>query len=367
MKNIPSIIKDYAVAMAQAGLSKLADSGGSQGGGGGGVSSYSFGDPEPVLNDRIGDYLGVFANITGGYYLPPISLEGLAKVMNANAHHGPILRFKRNMVAKWYQQPSPLLPYAELRKAALDFHVFGMCYFQLIYNRLGGLLRLERRPAMYMRAGVEPGVFFEVRDYAMGLGQPLEYLPGEIVCIKEDDVRQTIYGVPEYFGGLQSILLSADATLFRRKYYLNGSHVGYVFVTQDAGLSDETATVIEERIKAGKGPGNFKSMYLNIPNSKSKEPVKVIPIGDIATKDDINAIKAITQREALAMHRMQPGIAGIIPENMTGFGDLEKVMRVYCELEVPPMQQVFLILNDILPSWGQVAFAPPVWSGATQP
>lgn len=324
------------------------------------TASFAFGDPEPVLVNQLSDYLGVFVDTFYKYYLPPVSLTGLADTMNANAHHGAILRFKRNMLAKWFQ-PSPMLSYTEFRKAALDFHVFGMAYFQIVRNRLGGVLKLMRRPALMMRRGIEPGVFFELRDYRF-YGQPIEYRPGEVVCIMEDDVKQSLYGIPEYFGGLQSVLLSEDATLFRRKYYKNGSHVGYILVTTDAGLNAETAKQIEEKVRNSQGPGNFRSMYLNIPRSQSREPVKVIPVGDIATKDDFLTVKAITRTESLAMHRMQPGIAGVIPENMTGFGDLEKVMRVYCELEVPPMQQPFLALNEILPAQGRIGFNEPIWN-----
>lgn len=357
--NIPNTIKDYALSVYGS-LTKSSQEvvvSGSEN-----KVAYAFGDPEPVLKSNISDYLGVFVDTFYRYYLPPVSLTGLADSMNANAHHGAIIRFKRNMLVKWFKA-SGVLPYTEMRKAALDFHVFGMAYFQIIYNRFGGILRLERRPSMMMRRGIEPGVFFEIRDYRY-YGQPIEYLPGEIICIMEDDVRQTLYGIPEYFGGLQSVLLSEDATLFRRKYFKNGAHLGYILVTTDAGLNEETAKAIESKIKEGKGPGNFRGMYLNIPRSQSREPVKVIPVGDIATKDDFQMVKAITRTESLAMHRMQPGIAGVIPESMTGFGDLEKVMRVYCELEVPPMQQPFLMLNEILPVGGRIGFDDPVWTKA---
>ncbi|BBL73982.1 phage portal protein [Methylomagnum ishizawai] len=332
---------------------------------GGGVPVvFSFGDPEPVLKSRVPDYLGVFADSTFGYWIPPIFLEGLARSLDANAHHGPIVYFKRNMLARWFR-PSPMLGYADFRKAALDWHTSGMAYFRVVRNVFGQVLRLERRPALYMRVGVEPGRFFELRTDPLYWRQPVEYQPGEIIQIKEDDPVQDIYGKPEWYGGLQSVFLREDMILFRRKYYRNGAHMGYVFVTHDAGINDETAAMIEEKIKDAKGPGNFRNLYINIGRSSaSKEPVKVIPIGDIATKDDLMSISSITRSDALAMHRMQPGIAGVMPENMTGFGDLEKVMRVYCELEVPPMQQPFLILNDILPPAGRIGFDPPVWANA---
>lgn len=100
---------------------------------------------------------------------------------------------------------------------------------------------------------------------------------------------------------------------------------------------------------------------MNIGKTSSREPVKVIPVGDIGTKDEFEAIKNITEREMLAMHRMQPGLSGIIPQNTGGFGDLEKTMRVYHELEVISMQQTFLELNEIMGD-EVVKFKDPVWT-----
>jgi PBSX family phage portal protein len=324
--------------------------------------AFSFGDPEPVLTNNLMDYLGVFIDLFWKYYIPPISLIGLANALNANPQHNAILRFKRNMLVKWLL-PSTVLSHAEAKKAALDFHVFGMCYLRKIYNRFGGIIRLEHRPAMMMRKGTDEGVFFELHPWMFNYDfNPIEYAPGEVIMLKEDDVKQGIYGIPEYYGGLQSVLLSEDATLFRRKFFRNGSHMGYILVTSDAGLNEDTAKNIEEKVTKSKGPGNFRNLYINIPRTSSKEPVKVIPIGDISTKDDFTSVKNITKAEILAMHRMQPGIAGIIPENMTGFGDLDKIMRVYCELEVTPYQQVFLGLNEYLPKRQWIGFAEPTWA-----
>ena len=61
---------------------------------------FSFGEPEPVLNSSFTDYLGIFIHPEGEYYTPPVSLTGLAKLARANAHHGTIPYFKRNMLLK---------------------------------------------------------------------------------------------------------------------------------------------------------------------------------------------------------------------------------------------------------------------------
>lgn len=95
--------------------------------------------------------------------------------------------------------------------------------------------------------------------------------------------------------------------------------------------------------------------------SNSKEPVQIIPVGDIGTKNEFENIKNITERDMLSMHRMQPGLSGGIPQNTGGFGDMERIMHVYHKLEVTAMQEPFLELNEIM---GEevVKFRAPVWS-----
>lgn len=326
---------------------------------------FSFGDPEPVLTTNPTHYLGAFLDVNGEYYRPPMDWQGVADLIGANAYHGPILHFKKDMILKWYV-PSARLNYVEMKKAALDYQVFGNCYFKRIYNRLGGVVRLERLPALVMRRGKKTGQFFQVkRQYLYDDSTNIvEFAPDEVIHLKEPDVKQDIYGMPQYLGGIQTVLLSEDSTLFRRKYYKNGAHMGYILVTNDCRLKEETVMQIEKKIADSKGPGNFRCLYLNIPNSSAREPVQVVPVGNIGTKDEFQRIKDVTQEEMLAMHRMRPELMGIIPQNAGGFADPEKTMRVYHELEVEAMQQVFLELNDLAGS-GTVAFREPTWTGAT--
>lgn len=304
--------------------------------------AFTFGDPEPVLDnlglDEFGTYLDL---LSGNFYRPPISLSGLARIAEANANHGSTLHFKKNMIMKWYVA-SVELPRHEMKFLALDYVITGNGYLQRIINNLGTPVRYKRLPAVSMRRMREPNRYLMLSQD----GKEIPFALGEVLHIKEPNVKQEIYGVPEYLCGIQSILLSEEATLFRRKYYINGAHMGYILVTNDANLDGETAKAIEAKVKESKGPGNFRSLYLNIPRSNSREPVKVIPVGDIGTKDEFERIKNITMREVLAMHRMQPGLSGLLPENTGGFGDVEKSMRVYHELEVGAMQQNFLEINE---------------------
>lgn len=324
--------------------------------------AFAFGDPEPVLSNHLTDYLGVFMDVSGDYYRPPVDLSGLADLMNANAYHGPILHFKANLVAKWFMR-TPFLDTVTLRRLALDYAVFGNAYPQLFFNRLGKIVRIGWLPAISMRPTQDPAVFVKLRsvadlDYAQR--NTIKFNPGEVLHLKEYDVKQGVFGIPQYLGGIQSVLLSEDSTLFRRKFFMNGAHMGYILVTTDAGLDEETAKAIEAKVRESKGPGNFRSLYLNIPRSNNKEPVQVIPVGQFGSKDEYQAIKDVTQEEMLIMHRCYPGLVPALPANVGGFGDLEKSMRVYYEMEVTAMQQVFLQLNELL-GLTAVQFREPDW------
>jgi len=315
--------------------------------------AFSFGDPEPALSGNIADYLGLFINPNGDYYTPPVSLGGLAKILRANAHHNTIPFFKRNMLRKWYVE-NPVLSATDLENAGFDYLVFGNCYLQAIFNRFGQILRYKHIPALNMRRMKELDRYCQLRNSK----EPLVFQPGEIVHLKEYDVNQQIYGMPQYLGGVQSVLLNEAATLFRRRYYNNGAHMGFVFYTADAKLDDADEQALKEQIANSKGVGNFRSLFLNIPGGRP-DSVKIIPVGDIATKDEFERVKNLSRNDVLSMWRIQPALAGIMPENTGGFGDIEKISRVYYENEVEPMQHVFLKLNEQLPKAKRIKFDRP--------
>jgi PBSX family phage portal protein len=327
--------------------------------GGSSPMAFSFGDPETVLSNNLGDYLGLFVNPNGDYYEPPVSQSGLAKTLRANGHHCTIPYFKRNMLRRWYND-NDTLSREGLGKAGFDFEAFGHCYLQKIRNRLGQTYWLKHLPSLNMRRMKAPDQFCMLRPGK----DPLVFEPGEVIQLCEYDPSQQIYGVPQYLGGIQSVLLNEDATLFRRKYYQNGAHMGYIFYTADANLDEDDESALKDQIKNSKGVGNFRSMFLNIPGGKP-DSVKIIPVGDIATKDEFERVKNLTRNDVLAMWRINGALAGILPENNSGFGDLDKISRNNYDNEVVPMQQVFEQLNKVLPKDRRIGFSKPDFLNAT--
>lgn len=329
--------------------------------------AFTFGDPEPVLNRNDWSWLQSYPSASAGYYIPPVDFSGLASLMDANAYHGSILHLKKNLILKW-AEPSRFISDSELERVALDFVVTGNLYLQKHYNRFYNVVRLSHQPALYTFRGlamddnefyvkVSPmydAVFNQVSNI-------VTFQPDEVVHLQEPDIKQSIYGKPQYFGGVQSVLLSEASTLFRRKYFVNGSHLGYILVANDANFNKETEKQIETQIKQGKGAGNFRSLFLNIPRSHSREPIKVIPIGQLGTQDEFKSISEVSEMAMLAMHRMPPQLAAIIPANTSGFGDAMKALQLYHELEIEPLQKKFLQLNEVVGK-EVIKFKKPDWS-----
>jgi PBSX family phage portal protein len=165
--------------------------------------------------------------------------------------------------------------------------------------------------------------------------------------IRNYDVSQEIYGMPYYLGAVQSMLLNEDATLFRRRYYRNGAHMGYIFYSASSGLDEDSRNKIKAAIEGSKGLGNFRNMFLHIPNGREKD-IQILPVGDFSTKDELERIKNLSRDDIIASHRIPPAMASIIPTNTAGFGDITKADAVYARNEVQPIREILLEVNSCL-------------------
>lgn len=80
--------------------------------------------------------------------------------------------------------------------------------------------------------------------------QPYEFTKGSIFHLMEPDLNQEVYGLPEYLSAIPSALLNESATLFRRKYYINGSHAGFIMYMTDAAQNQEDVNNIRHTMKS---------------------------------------------------------------------------------------------------------------------
>ncbi|WP_368913843.1 phage portal protein [Mixta calida] len=298
------------------------------------AEAFTFGDPVPVLDRReLLDY--VECVVMDRWYEPPVSFDGLARTFRAAVHHSSPINVKRNILTSTFI-PHPLLSQQAFSRFVQDYLVFGNAYLEKRTNRLGGLLSLEPALAKYTRRGTDLDTYWFVQ-YGLTT-QPYQFTPGSVFHLMEPDLNQEIYGLPEYLSAIPSTLLNESATLFRRKYYLNGSHAGFIMYVTDPAQSQEDVDSMRKAMRSAKGPGNFRNLFMYSPSGK-KDGIQIIPLSEVAAKDEFLNIKNVSRDDMMAAHRVPPQMMGIIPNNTGGFGDVEKASKVFVRNELSPLQK----------------------------
>ena len=300
---------------------------------------FNFGEAEPFNDFNNYEYTELFYNDSDDYWETPLDRIGLNKLTRVNAYHGAILMARRNMIAGRYLTGG--MSKQQAQSLVHNFLEFGDVAVLKIRNHFGQVVRLHPLPSAHVRKNKKGDVRLLEREDKIR-----KYKAKDIIFISQYDPIQQVYGAPDYLGCVQSALLSKDATTFRRRYYKNGLHMGFIFYATDPNLSKEDEEDLKEKMSSSKGVGNFRSMFVNIPNGKEKG-IQLNPVGDIATKDECEKIKNITAQEVLTGHRFPAELAAIIPSGGTR-GDPIKFNFVYNQNEVIPACNIIMdaINND---------------------
>ncbi|GAA0394918.1 phage portal protein [Brevundimonas terrae] len=308
-------------------------------------TAFALGDAEPVLNRRElmeGLDCWEIQGQGGRYYQPPLPMDVLSKAGNATSHHSSAFRVKVNQLMRDFI-PHPMLDRTTFEGIVLDHLVLANFYVERVDNRLGRPMKLKRSMARYTRRGVEDDRF----AFLSGWNKEHWFKPGSVFQGIQPWLDQEIYGVPEYLSALQSAFLNEGATLFRRRYYINGAHAGFIMYVGEGGLTEGDADALRQAMKNTKGVGNFRSMFVHLPNGK-KDSIQLLHPGEAAAKDEFIGVKNTTRDDILAAHRVPPQLLGVVPANAGGFGDVEKADAVFYRNEIQPLQQRFLAINDWL-------------------
>ncbi|MET1080324.1 MAG: phage portal protein [Pseudomonas sp.] len=303
--------------------------------------AFTFGDPEPVLGQRgLLDYIECWRN--GKWYEPPIDLNGLAQVFRAATHHSSAIYAKRNILLST-MEPSALLSRAAVSRIALEFLTFGNCYLEQRTARSGKPLSYEPALAKFVRRDA-----YDLDQYWFTRGYKDEHAfrSGSVWHLLEPDLNQEIYGLPEYLSSLHSTLLNEAATLFRRRYYSNGSHAGFILYMTDAAQQEGDVDALRKALKDSKGPGNFRNLFVYAPNGK-KDGMQLIPVSEVAAKDEFMNIKNVTRDDQMAAHRVPWQLMGMPPPGNSGTAAPPgPVAEVFARNELEPLQARFLELNE---------------------
>lgn len=304
-------------------------------------SGWSFGEPEPVLNSRgFVDYLHCYWN--GRYWEPSVDRDGLTKLRHASVYHPSAMEAKVNiLLATTEIADTAMINYDELEAIATDYLIYGEYCMEGLYSRTGKLAKLKHAHTLYTRRMKRPDEF----GYLHGYGDFQPFTPGTILQVRKYDPTQEIYGTPPYLSAVNSILLKENAVLFRRKYYKNNAHMGFILYISDPGIEDTAIDAIETSLKNAKGPGNFKNMVVHAPNG-DKDGIQLISVSEFAAKDEFYNMHRVSMTDQLAIHRVPWELMSVMPEGQSQARNLPDVAAVFAMNENTPFQRKLSRINE---------------------
>lgn len=315
-----------------------------------GARAFHFGEPEVVTNrSQLYDFGEVSFN--GKWYEPRFEQKTFADLLIQTAYHESAIDAKVNILLTTIKlkKENSKISYKTLTKLVKDYLTLGHCYPYFRKRRNGQLIEVEHLPGLVMRRGKKQDEFYYLKHAQQVLvdDDTINYVhyPKNVLHLKRYDLTQGIYGIPSYLGALDAAYLNSEATLLRRRFYNNGAHMGFVFLLTAADIDDDSVDDLEEQMLASKGVGNFKNLFLHMPGENA-DAVKIMPVGDIATKDDYWNIKISSRNDVLAQHRVPLVLLSIMPETTGGLGKPQDAAIVFAKNEAEPLQKIFEEINS---------------------
>lgn len=304
------------------------------------MSIWTFDKPQEISKEAdLLDYAESY--LYNGYYEPPLNFSLFDKSTRSNTYNGSGMQVKRNILLSTLVT-SDVIERKTLKAVAHDYLTTGNAYLLIVKNILNKVVKLKHLPALYMRVGEKQKHYY----YLTGYTEHIKYPAHKIIHLSQNDMRQEIYGIPEWFAAVSSAMLSESAVLFRRKYYKNGAHAGFLLYINNSKMGTEEEALIQERLNSMRGLGNFRNLFINARGTDKSKP-ELIPVGQIDAKDEFLNVKNVTRDDILAAWRVPPSLMGIMPANVGGFGDIKKAAEVFVINEILPLQDEFLTINDI--------------------
>jgi len=304
------------------------------------VIDIEFKEPVSVMNSDILSYLEVA--LVDGLYEPPIPLDTLAKALRVNPMHSSAIEFKRNTLA-YAVSVNGVLSTRDLKRFTQDYLTFGNGYFQVVRNGHRQVVKIKHIPALYMRRREDLGYTYKPK--AFDDDGRIDFKRDQIFHLAEYDIAQEIYGLPGHISGLTSIWLNEDATLFRRQYYRNGQHAGYLLYLNEPNMTDKQEDEIKAKLQAKEGMA-FKNMFVNGKGKGTQAP-ELKPIGQVEAKDSFKDVKNQTMNDVLTLHRVPIELMSIRRESITSL-DLNKVDWLFHKNELLPLIGVLQELNEFV-------------------
>lgn len=275
---------------------------------------------------------------TKQFWVPSFSIEGLNQV----AALSPIISSSNALIAKSIANcyiENKILSREDLEEAVLQYLYNGNIYLLKNKNNNGEILNLSLIKSEFVRISLDNKVITKHFDPKEDQTAYLKWEDGIFVHLKQPSPLSGVYGLPYTIGVLHQVYLGNDAVIFRRNFYMNGAHMGYLIEIDANGMTKQEEKDIRESFKASKGAGNFTTnIILSRGREKTdKQKVHAIPLGDISAQDEFPGLKGVVKDDIIMAMGVPVSLLGGLPSQGGMLGDSRKAMEVFGNNKVDPL------------------------------
>lgn len=268
--------------------------------------------------------------------------------------------------------PNPLMTWNELiQKLATDYFIFGICYIQVVRNRMGQPSEYWWLDARYVRSDKKNQIFGYNEDYGKKYGRSSKTVlyprfvkeavdvPASVYFIKTPSSRAA-YANPLWEPAVKSVVISTKIDTFHLGELENNFMASAIINFNNGIPSEEQADEIEKNVMEKFGGSENAGRFLLSFNNGKDNATTVDRLNTDDFADRYSNLAKETQNRIITTFGATPALFGIPTEN-NGFNSQEysDLFKIYSRLRIKPIQKQIIDTFDYITNIeGSMSFIP---------
>lgn len=254
-----------------------------------------------------------------------------------------------------------------IKKAALDYMIFGGFALQVINNKLGEISEIYWLDFRNVRLNKDGDKAYYSEDWVKHANDYIVYdifnpdvKQKSSVFYFKGHITRGVYPVPVYSGALHAIETSTEISKFHLNSILNNFSGNFIINFNNGAPSTEVQEEIERKVKAKFGGADNAGKFMISFNDSKENGVSVERIQDDNFDKKYENLRIDTYKEIFIAFRAIPQLFGYDLENV-GFNQQEydSAFKLYNKTTVQPIQRdLQRIFNRIFGISDSISFIP---------
>ena len=254
-----------------------------------------------------------------------------------------------------------------IKKAIIDYLVFGGFALQIIYNKLGEINEIYWLDFRNVRRNKEGDKVYYSDDWIKHSNDYIVYdifnpekRNGSQVFYFKGHISRGIYPIPRYNGALSAIETSTEISKFHLNSILNNFSGNFIINFNNGQPSVDVQEEIERKVKDKFSGADNAGKFLLAFNDSKENGVTVERIQDDSFDKKYENLRTDTYKEIFVSFRAIPQLFGYSLEG-TGFNKQEftEAYALYSQTIVKPIQSdIVRVFNKIFQIDNSLSFVP---------